>query len=58
MDKLIVPPRRTVKFKVGRVMRLRLDETPTIVDEATGLAIQAQESWTKTKVVSKKNAVS
>lgn len=41
MDKVMVPSRRTVKFKVGRVMKMRLDESPPAVDEATGLAIEA-----------------
>ncbi len=41
MDKVQVPPRRTVKFKVGRVMKLRLEEAPGAVDKATGLAVEA-----------------
>lgn len=41
MDKVFVPERRTVKFKVGRVMKMRLHEAPTDVDEATGLAVEA-----------------
>ena len=41
MDKVEVPPKRTVKFKVGRVMKMRLDETPPTIDEATGLPIEA-----------------
>ncbi len=41
MEKIPVPPRRTVKFKVGRVMRRRLDESPVVVDDATGLVIGA-----------------
>ena len=44
MDKVHVPSRRTVKFKVGRVMKLRLDETPAIIDEATGLAVEPSAS--------------
>ena len=39
MDKVQVPSRRTVKFKVGRVMKERLDQSPPQVDEATGLPI-------------------
>jgi len=39
MDKVFVPAKRTVKFKVGRVMKLRLDECPPTIDEATGLAV-------------------
>lgn len=41
MDKVFVPSRRTVKFKVGRVMKLRLHEMPADIDEATGLAVEA-----------------
>lgn len=41
MDKVRVPSRRTVKFKVGRVMKERLAQTPPVIDEATGLAIEA-----------------
>ncbi len=41
MDKVHVPAKRTVKFKVGRVMKMRLHETPLAIDEATGLAIEA-----------------
>ncbi|MCO6438989.1 MAG: integration host factor subunit beta [Phycisphaerae bacterium] len=40
MEKVPVPPKRTVKFKVGRVMRLKLDERPPSVDEATGLTLE------------------
>lgn len=39
MDKVHVPPKRTVKFKVGRVMKLKLHSKPVAVDEATGLVI-------------------
>lgn len=39
MDKVQVPPKRTVKFKVGRVMKAKLDEQPQIIDDATGLAL-------------------
>lgn len=41
MDKVYVPSKRTVKFKVGRVMKDRLSDTPLRVDEATGLAIES-----------------
>ncbi len=41
MDKVFVPARRTVKFKVGRVMKLRLHETPADIDAATGLAVES-----------------
>lgn len=41
MEKVPVPSRRTVKFKVGRVMKIRLDDAPAQVDKATGLTIDA-----------------
>ena len=41
MDKVLVPAKRTVKFKVGRVMKERLREAPAMVDEATGLPIES-----------------
>lgn len=41
MDKVMVPPKRTVKFKVGRVMRERLLAHAGPVDEATGLPVGA-----------------
>jgi len=37
MAKVTVPSRRTVKFKVGRVMKRCMDAAPIVVDEATGL---------------------
>ncbi|MHC5112251.1 MAG: HU family DNA-binding protein [Planctomycetota bacterium] len=40
MDKVPVPSKRTVKFKVGRVMKMRLDDVPINIDEATGLALE------------------
>ncbi len=40
MDKVQVPSKRTVKFKVGRIMKLRLDEVPASIDEATGLTVE------------------
>ncbi len=39
MAKVPVPPKRTVKFKVGRVMKMRLDDAPVNIDAATGLVI-------------------
>ena len=39
LDKVQVPPKRTVKFKVGRVMKIRLRESPLQVDAATGLTV-------------------
>lgn len=41
MDKVHVPSKRTVKFKVGRVMKMRLHGTPSAVDAATGLNVEA-----------------
>ena len=41
MDKVQVPSKRTVKFKVGRVMKKRLHEIPPNVDEATGLVMES-----------------
>ncbi len=41
LAKVQVPPKRTVKFKVGRVMKMRLRASPPAIDEATGLAIDA-----------------
>ena len=40
MAKVRVPARRTVKFKVGRVMKMRMREMQAQVDEATGLALE------------------
>ncbi len=44
MEKVPVPPRRTVKFKVGRMMKAKMDETGVIVDEATGLPLESSVS--------------
>ncbi len=41
LDKVRVPSRRTVKFKVGRSMKERLHAAPVTIDEATGLAIES-----------------
>ncbi len=51
MVKVPVPSRRTVRFKVGRVMKKRLSDAPTEIDEATGLAIDpsAQKRSRKSK---------
>ena len=45
MDKVMVPQKRTVKFKVGRTMKERLDELPAHIDKATGLVIEASASF-------------
>jgi integration host factor subunit beta len=39
LDKVRVPSRRTVKFKVGRILKMRLHNTPAQIDQATGLAV-------------------
>lgn len=41
MDKVEVPSKRTVKFKVGREMKDRLRATPAAIDPATGLPVEA-----------------
>lgn len=40
LDKLVVPPKRTVKFKVGRVMKQSLLSASATIDEATGLVVE------------------
>lgn len=40
LERVRVPAKRTVKFKVGRVMRQRLLDTPATVDAATGLPLE------------------
>ena len=39
LEKVPVPERRSVKFKVGRVLRERLKDSPKPVDAATGLTL-------------------
>ncbi len=39
LDKVSVPAKRAVRFKVGRVMRERVAAIPLVVDEATGLVV-------------------
>lgn len=41
MERVPVPAKRTVKFKVGRVMKQRLGESEVTIDEATGLPLDA-----------------
>jgi integration host factor subunit beta len=41
LDKVDVPEKRIVKFKVGRVMQQRLVDAPERVDAATGLAVSS-----------------
>ena len=51
MAKVKVPPKRTVKFKAGRVMKIRLHETPAEIDEATGLAVEASAQRPKAAAI-------
>jgi len=44
MDKVKVPSKRTVKFKVGRKMKDQLKSTPGALDPATGLPVEAGAS--------------
>lgn len=39
LDKLVVPPKRTVKFKVGRVMKQQMLSGAATIDAATGLVV-------------------
>jgi integration host factor subunit beta len=47
MNKVHVPSKRTVKFKIGRVLKLRLHATPPAVDGATGLIVEASAPQTR-----------
>jgi hypothetical protein len=40
MEKVMVPSKRTVKFKVGRLMKERLIRDSERVDHATGLKVE------------------
>lgn len=44
LDKVMVPSRRTVKFKVGRILKQRLLSAPLVVDPATGLVADSPMS--------------
>ena len=50
MDKVPVPSKRTVKFKVGRVLKQRLYEAPANIDAATGLAVEASAPAVRKRV--------
>ncbi len=39
LERVKVPPKRTVKFKVGRVMKMRLADRAGKFDEVTGLPL-------------------
>ncbi len=41
LDRVHVPSRKTVKFKIGRVLKQKLLANPPEVDAATGLAVEA-----------------
>lgn len=41
LEKVPVPERRSVKFKVGRVLRERLRKAPKSIDAATGLTLSS-----------------
>ncbi len=56
MDKVQVPSKRTVRFKVGRVMKMRLDDAPTLVDEATGLVVESSPRRTGKAAVGRARA--
>lgn len=47
LDKVHVPSKRTVKFKVGRVMKMRLRASSPAVDAATGLTVEASAPKTR-----------
>lgn len=52
MVKVTVPSKRTVKFKVGRVLRNKLIDSPTQIDEATGLVVEASASTPRRSKIS------
>ncbi len=60
LEKVPVPERRCVKFKVGRILRERLLKAPKPVDEATGLALSSAANARRrsVKVKRKDGAVS
>lgn len=52
MVKVMVPSKRTVKFKVGRVLKNKLINSPTHIDEATGLVVEASASTPRRSKIS------
>lgn len=40
LDPVPVPPKRTVKFKIGRLLKQRLIEKSNVVDHVTGLPVE------------------
>src|SRR3990172_6017877 len=57
MDKVHVPSKRTVKFKIGRVLKARLHETPPALDAATGLPVEASAPKARKSASMKDGAV-
>lgn len=49
LEQVTVPSRRTVKFKVGRLMKARLGDNSDKFDSATGLPIEPEPSIGKRK---------
>ena len=47
MEKVHVSSKRTVKFKIGRVLKMRLHESPPAIDAATGLTVEASAPQTR-----------
>lgn len=47
MSKVTVPSKRTVKFKVGRVLKDRLSAAPNKIDDATGLVVETSANSAK-----------
>jgi len=58
MDKVHVPSKRTVKFKVGRIMKLRILSAPPAVDAATGLTVEASAPKTRKSALKDDKTVS
>lgn len=47
LERVTVPSRRTVKFKIGRSMRAKMIESRTQIDEATGLPLEPSSRVTR-----------
>jgi integration host factor subunit beta len=50
LDKVHVPPKRAVKFKVGRILKQRLRDNPPEVDPATGLPLDSSATRSRKSV--------
>lgn len=57
MNKVRVPPKRTVKFKPGRELKSLLSKSPPPVDAATGLAIESSASTVRRPAARREAAV-